>query len=126
MSLLITGCVKTSLDTELFLSYTAEQANRGKSIYLEHCVLCHGTNLLNAQFGAPLKGSFFQSRWKDRNAAELFTITRVTMPPDNPMSLSNRGYSDVIAYILQANAIEAGTGELPYEQEKLLNLKLPW
>lgn len=108
------------------LTYTPVQAARGRKIYLQHCVLCHGTSLSNGQFGAPLKGAYFQSRWQDRTAAELYTVTSVTMPPDTPMSLTGQEYTDLVAYILQANAMQAGTKELPADSNKLMEMKLPW
>lgn len=48
------------------------------------------------------------------------------MPPDNPMSLSGQDYADLVAYILQANALQAGSRELPADTDRLMELKLPW
>ena len=89
-------------------------------------MLCHGTNLSNGQFGAPLKGTYFRSRWQGRSAAELYTIAYATMPPDNPMTLAKQDYADLVAYILQANAMHAGERELPADSDKLMEMKLPW
>ena len=108
------------------LSYTDEQAVRGRKIYLEHCVLCHGTNLMDAQFGAPLRGGYFKNRWEEKTAAELYTVTSVTMPPDKPNSLSVEEYADVLAFILKANEVQPGSEKFPTNQERLLQIKISW
>jgi mono/diheme cytochrome c family protein len=108
------------------VTFSAEQAERGRAIYLEHCVLCHGTNLSNAQFGAPLKGEHFQSRWRGRSVAELFLYTQATMPPERPMSLPAEDYADALAYIIQANGLAAVTADLPADAKELQKRRLPW
>jgi mono/diheme cytochrome c family protein len=95
-------------------------------VYLDHCVLCHGTTLSDAQFGSPLRGGYFQSRWHGRNAAELFIITQATMPPEQPMSLAPEEYADVLAYVLQANEIMAGAEDFPADTAALQGMLLPW
>lgn len=102
------------------------QAERGRRVYLEHCVLCHGINLSDAQFGAPLKGAYFQSRWRGRTAADLFLYTQATMPPEKPMTLAQADYADVTAYILQANNLAAGAQEFPADASVLQEMQLPW
>jgi len=89
-------------------------------------VLCHGVKLSDAQFGAPLRGAYFQSRWHGRSAAELFLYAQASMPPENPMSLPSGDYADVTAYVLQANAVEPGKQELPADANVLLQMLLPW
>ena len=108
------------------LSYSETQAERGHRVYLAHCVLCHGINLSDAQFGAPLKGAYFQSRWRGRTAADLFLYTQATMPPDKPMTLAPADYADVTAYILHANNPVAGEQELPADADVLRDMQLPW
>lgn len=88
--------------------------------------MCHGTTLSNGQFGSPLKGAYFQSRWRNKTVAELYLFTFATMPPDSPMSLAKEDYADVMAFVLQANAVEPGTEELPINAEALLMMKVPW
>ena len=108
------------------LTYSAAQAERGHRVYLDHCVLCHGVNLSDAQFGAPLRGAYFQSRWHGRSAAELMLLTQATMPSEKPMSLSGQDYADVIAYVLQANDVAARANDLPADPEVLQEMPLPW
>lgn len=89
-------------------------------------MLCHGVQLSDAQFGAPLRGAYFQSRWHGRSAAELFLYAQATMPPEKPMSLPIGDYADVTAYVLQANDVKAGKQELPLDANVLQQMLLPW
>jgi mono/diheme cytochrome c family protein len=106
--------------------YTREQALSGAVIYRQRCVECHGTNLANGPFGAPLKGNYFQGRWRGKSAAALYVLTLNTMPPDQPMSLADTECADLVAYILQANGIEAGPRKLPSSLEALGSMILQW
>jgi len=42
----------------------------------------------------------------------LFGYTRATMPQNNPASLSDQQYIDIIAYMLSVNEAPAGDTEL--------------
>ena len=42
------------------------------------------------------------------------------------MSLAGQKYADLVAYILQSNAVQKGNKELPADSNKMLELKLPW
>ena len=94
------------------VGFTAEQASRGKAVYDESCGNCHGASLDNGQFGPPLRGSAFKTRWASQSANALFTYITTRMPPGGAGGLSDRAYGDVEAYILQANGVSAGTREL--------------
>ena len=99
--------------------YTSEQADRGRILYRQGCVECHGTTLANGPLGAPLKGSYFRDRWQSRPMAALYAVTRGTMPPENPNSLSARETGDLLALILRENGLAPGQVELPYDIEQL-------
>src|SRR3984957_15242307 len=91
---------------------TAEQASRGKAVYDDNCASCHGTNLDNGQFGPPLRGSAFKMHWEHQSANAMFAYIATKMPPAAPGGLGDRAYSDVEAYVLQANDVPAGDKEL--------------
>src|SRR5687768_18078828 len=57
------------------LSYTAGQAEQGQAAYIEHCASCHGENLDDGAYGAPLKGGDFRQKWGSRSAEALFIHT---------------------------------------------------
>ena len=94
------------------VSLTAPQASRGKAVYDDNCANCHGANLDDGEFGPPLRGSAFKSRWSSQSADALFSFIAARMPPSAPAGLRDRAYSDVEAYILRANGVVAGSSEL--------------
>lgn len=108
------------------LPYTTAQAEHGHALYLENCVVCHGSSLNDGQFGAPLKGSYFRGRWKDRTAAELFALTTATMPPSQPMLLPNEDYAAILAFIFERNGITAGEAEFPADIATLNGVRFSW
>ena len=95
-------------------SYTQSQAEAGRISYERACASCHLTNL-RGDFEAPeLAGPNFLNTWGGRSVSELFHVIRATMPPDGA-ALSEESFVDVVAYLLQANGVPAGSGELKPE-----------
>ncbi len=92
--------------------YTAEQADRGKAVYLEACAGCHGAGLLGNDEVPPMKGPHFMSDWNTQSVADLVARIHDTMPLDNPGSVSTTNATDLVAYLLQSNDIPAGDTEL--------------
>jgi mono/diheme cytochrome c family protein len=92
--------------------YTAEQADRGRSVYLEACAGCHGAGLLGNDEVPPMKGPHFMSDWNTQSLADLVARIHDTMPLDNPGSVSTTNATDLVAYLLQSNDIPAGSTEL--------------
>jgi len=92
--------------------YTAEQADRGKEIYLAECVLCHGETLLGAEDGPGLLGDYFIEGWDGQTADVLVELIRVTMPTDGPGFLSRAQSTDLTAYLFQENSFPAGGAEM--------------
>jgi mono/diheme cytochrome c family protein len=89
--------------------YTTDQAERGHVAYESHCIQCHEG--LEAD-GPELTGKAFLDRWREDTLEPLFTFIRTTMPGNAPGSLDDRAYTDVIAFILEANDLPAGKREL--------------
>jgi mono/diheme cytochrome c family protein len=93
--------------------FTAEQAARGKDVYLTHCAAaCHIENLSGNGPSPGLAGDDFMLRWEDFSIAELMERIRTTMPKVAPASLSAEDYLAVTIYILAANGARAGQTEL--------------
>lgn len=98
--------------------YTEEQAARGQEAY-GSCTRCHGRRLNGAaddpdmKSTPPLARAAFLRDWDGQSLAALFEMTRATMPQDNPNSLSDQQYIDVIAYMLSVSDAPAGDEELP-------------
>jgi alcohol dehydrogenase (cytochrome c) len=91
---------------EVALTYTAEQAARGKASYEQICVACHGPNLNDGALGPPLKGPPFIQKYGGK------TLDLLT-------------YAALLAYLLQANEIVAGDTDLPPNPTLLAKMLLP-
>lgn len=104
--------------------YTTDQAERGEELYQQNCVICHGENLNDGEFGAPLKGTSFSIRWAGTSMDALLEQTQ-EMPPGQANRFSGQQYADMIAFILQENDVAAGEEPLPQESAELAALFLP-
>jgi hypothetical protein len=70
-----------------------------------------------------LVGGDFQSNWNDLTVGQLFDRMRVSMPQNNPGSLSRQQNSDILAWVLLKGNAPAGTAELPTQSEVLNTIK---
>ena len=110
--------------------FTEAQAARGRAAYTGACALCHGRRLNGApddpdmRSTPPLARARFLREWEGRSLAALLAYTRLTMPEDNPGSLTDAEYVDVIAYMLSAGRIPAGDGELPTDARELARMAI--
>jgi hypothetical protein len=89
--------------------YTTEQAARGQDAYREYCRRCHEGN---DQDGPDLKGAGFVDRWRGDTLNVLFTQIKTNMPGNRPGGLDQRIYIDILAFLLSANSLPAGSKEL--------------
>ena len=96
--------------------YTAAQASRGEEAYAGMCMGCHTTTQHS--------GATFASTWNNRRVFDLYDILYNTMPLDNPGSLSEQEYVDVVAYILQLNGHPAGKTSLKPDPAALKALRI--
>lgn len=82
--------------------YTKAQARSGKKLYQEHCVGCH-------------ERGYFRQVLRTRQGETLdplFEVMVTQMPQNDPGSLSDSDYVDVIAYILSQARFADGTKKL--------------
>src|SRR5262245_35658554 len=107
------------------ISFTVAQADQGQAAYLEQCASCHGQYMDDGQFGPPLKGVDFRSRWAGRRADALFTYLSTSMPPERPGSLGDARYAQLAALILQENGTPPGEREFPTDPEALKAMAAP-
>jgi mono/diheme cytochrome c family protein len=84
--------------------YTVTQAARGKNVYAGNCRSCHAPESHT--------GKTFEAWWRGKPLAELFTFVSTRMPKNDPGSLAPEDAADVVAYLLQMNAMPAGKREL--------------
>jgi mono/diheme cytochrome c family protein len=84
--------------------YTAEQAARGSNVYAGQCRACHTPQSHT--------GAAFETLWGGKPLSELFVFIGSRMPLNDPGSLAPEDVADVVAYLLELNAMPAGKREL--------------
>jgi cytochrome c len=88
-------------------SYSAAQATRGKQLYSDQCLACHG-EMLEGIVGPPLSGDDFLTDFGGHPVADLIQKIQTTMPQDAPGTLTRPQATDITAYILQFNKYPDG------------------
>ena len=88
-------------------SYTAHQARAGEVAYQNVCGSCHMADLAGAFEAPELAGPNFLNMWGGRPASELFEYIKVAMPPAGRKP-SDEAFTNIVAYILQQNGMDAG------------------
>jgi len=103
--------------------YTEGQATRGAALYEKHCLLCHGEKL-EGGLAPELAGDDFMKYWTTKTVGDLVEQMRMTMPADDPGSLTPAQFTDLAAYILSKNQLPAGQKELAAEVEALKQIRI--
>ena len=96
--------------------YTAEQAARGKTTFNDKCSGCHETSRFS--------GKEFQEEWDGKALKEIWDIASGTMPEDNPGSLKQQEYGDILAYFLALNEFKTGDTELEGNASAMAAIKV--
>ena len=92
------------------VSYSEDQATRGKETYTRVCADCHGDDLRGGLIGGPpLRGNAFDDKFANGSPASgLFGFISTQMPPDSPGQFSPAVYAELTAYILKQNGYPSG------------------
>jgi S-disulfanyl-L-cysteine oxidoreductase SoxD len=104
--------------------YTEAQAERGKLAYANNCQTCHGESMEGVDMAPALVGGTFQSNWVGLSVGELGERIRMTMPQNNPGTLSSATAADLIALILKLNGYPAGAAELPRDGQMQQTIRI--
>lgn len=104
--------------------YTVEQADRGAPLYAERCSECHGEGLQGDDVSPPLVGSDFLWDWNGTSVGDLFERIVISMPEENPKSMTPQQKADVLAFVLQQNEIPAGDAELASSKKELSPIRI--
>jgi polyvinyl alcohol dehydrogenase (cytochrome) len=100
--------------------YSADQAARGKALYVANCSTgCHNENLTGSGPTPSLAGPDFLARWSGLGLDVLLKRIATTMPKTNPGSLAEVDDLAVVAYLLSANGFPAGRQALGGDAEML-------
>jgi mono/diheme cytochrome c family protein len=99
--------VAQAADTDSY--YTKAQAERGHQVYSSYCSECHAANL-GGQSGPALAGQQFKEslEYSKMSAEQLFSFISSQMPYNQPGSLKQEQYINVLAYILKQNGYPEG------------------
>lgn len=92
-------------------TYTPSQAEAGKVAYENVCGSCHMTNLAGAFEAPELAGANFLGAWSGRPVGDLFDYIKAAMPPAGQQP-SDEAITNIVAYILQRNGMDAGDAPL--------------
>lgn len=96
--------------------FTAEQAAKGKDVYLTNCVSCHTP--------ADHTGGGFWSDLVGKRVSKFYKYLRENMPQDNAGAISDDDYASVVAYILQLNGLPPGATPLSTDTLKLSKIRI--
>lgn len=96
--------------------YTAEQAVRGRDVYMGSCKSCHSPESHT--------GAMFASWWRGKQLSDLYSFIAFKMPKNNPGSLAPEDAADVVAYLLRMNKLPTGPDELYPEPDSLKKYRI--
>ena len=96
--------------------YSPVQADRGSDVYAGYCKSCHSA--------LTHTGPTFWATWNGRALSDLYSYMKETMPKNDPGSLSEQEYADVLAYVLKMNRLLAGKAELPPDSMQLSKIRI--
>ena len=96
--------------------YTAEQAARGKAVFESKCTGCHEASRFT--------GDPFYEAFNEKPMKEIWDVASGTMPEDNPGSLKQQEYGDILAYFLSLNEFKTGDAELQGNAAAMAAIKI--
>lgn len=96
--------------------YNREQWQRGRDLYAGLCASCHPA--------VTHVGPVFTKSWAGKKLSDLFGFLRERMPKNEPGSLSDQDYVDVMSYMLRLNGMPAGDDELPADSVALTKVRI--
>jgi hypothetical protein len=103
--------------------FSVEQAKRGGEQYEVFCTNCHQSDLQGDGMDVPgIADARFMKKWDRRSLKDLFEMMSTQMPEIAPGSLSRGVYTDLLAYILQANGFPSGVTSLDSETATLARI----
>ena len=113
---------KTTLDGV----YTSAQATRGQDLYGTYCSSCHREDLSGGgSFGMEEAPALQRDRFMEgRDLYSVFASMKANMPADNPSTLADQAYLDILTYVLQQNGYPAGTDELVVNADTLKSIRI--
>lgn len=92
--------------------YTEAQAVRGEALYQEWCASCHAPDMSGGDLAPGLVGGEFVWNWSGLTVGQLFERLRISMPQEDPSSVTRSQKSDILAFMLLVNEFPSGEHDL--------------
>src|ERR671932_831940 len=86
------------------------------NVYAGPCRSCHAPQSHT--------GETFERWWRGKQLSELFTFVATRMPKNDPGSLPPEDVADVVAYLLEINAMPPGKRELHPDADSLREYRI--
>jgi mono/diheme cytochrome c family protein len=99
--------------------YTEAQSERGAAAAKTGCAACHGRTMKGGMLGPSVVSDTFKGNYDGTPLADLFDKIQMTMPQNNPGTLTPEATADLVAFILKLNDFPAGETEIPTDPEAL-------
>lgn len=96
--------------------YSSTQAERGEAVYKASCLECH--------VPSDYTGDAFTAKFVGGTAYDMFEAIRSSMPQNNPGSLSNQQYTDLVAYLFKLNGLPTREMEMSIDKDSLKAIKV--
>src|SRR5258705_1367910 len=88
--------------------FTQPQAQAGQQAFADNCAACHLQDLSGTNDAPALAGTPFMGACGKRTTAQLYSKIATSIPLGAGGSLSQKQYTDIVAYILSRNGARAG------------------
>lgn len=122
-AVMIAGATAPSPVSTLTGVYTSEQADAGAQLYATRCAMCHG-KMLEGTYETPALQGRFIANWSKAPLANLYDYLARAMPQFAPGSLKPGEDARIVAFLLRANGLPAGSKPLPADSMALQRITL--
>lgn len=95
--------------------FSPEQAKTGRRVYRKYCQSCHEEEYFETVMAV----------WNGEPLSELFSVMAAIMPQNNPGSLNDQEYLDVLAYIMAETGYLAGEAPLATSDLREIQIQPP-
>jgi ankyrin repeat protein/cytochrome c5 len=103
--------------------YNSAQADRGKSLYTQQCVACHG-NALEGKTAPALAAPAFKADYEGLTANDLVDYVQRSMPRGRAGTLTREQSTHLVAFLLKSNGFPSGDKELSGDADSLNKIRI--
>jgi len=97
--------------------YSRAQAERGRVLFDAECSRCHGV--------MDFVGDDYMATWEGQTLRDFYLYVSSGMPPDQHEPIEDfLAYAELVAYLLQANALPPGQTDLTANLDRLDRIRI--